>query len=146
MILEYDDIFDKVQMLSSYEGGRITDAQGESLYEEVHVTEQDKDRIIQLARESCTAIQAAARYAFEDVSYDATGVTMQFGTGNNMNQNSSALQVAKEVVVSYIMQHWLEDKNAERSKSWGEVFTNMLASLVRIAYRKHAPKLDDYDD
>lgn len=146
MILQFTDIYDKVRILSSYEAARIKDAQGESLYEEVLVTEQDTERIRQLAREACIAIHAAARYAFHDVAYDDESSTLVFEVSNAMDATSSSLQVAQEVVATYIMQHWLEDKSPERSKSYEQVFANMLASLVRLAYRKHQPKLEDYGD
>lgn len=146
MTIELTDILTQVQMLSAFEGRRIVDANGQSMFEEVLVTEQDSDFISHLVDDCCTAIHAAARYAFNEVVYDDGEVTLTFNHRSAMAESASAEKVATEVVSAYVMQHWLEDKSAERSKAYEQMFADLLASLVRLAHSKRAPKLEDYDD
>lgn len=138
------DIFNKCQDLSSFEGRRIKDAQGQSLYPIVHITEQDKPYIDILTSEAMSAVHASARYAFADVSYDNSGINVTFVDGNAKNVSGDVEKVLTECIAMYVMQQWLSDKDETRSKAYELIYTNMLASFTRLAYRKHAPNLSDY--
>ena len=144
MTIAYDDIFSKCQMLSSFEGGRLTDAQGESLYPVVHITDQDKPLIKHLTGQAMTAVHAAARYAFEDVS-QGDEISIALLAGNAKVSSSDAQKTLEECLAMYVMQYWLENKEPERSKAYGTMFENMLGAFTRLAYRKHAPSLNDYE-
>lgn len=138
------DIFSQCQDLSSFEGRRIKDAQGQSLYPIVHITEQDKPLIDVHIHGAMSTIHAGARYAISDVSYDDTSISITFVDGNAKNISGDAEKVLKECISMYVMQHWLEDKDEARSKAYELMYTNLLASFARLAYRKHAPSLEDY--
>lgn len=144
MDILYEDIFDKCQGLSSFEGRRLKDASGKSMYPEVHITEQDKPLIQVLAYGAMTAVHAAARYAVEDVEYTDEGITVLFIDGNAKNVSGDAQKVLTECLSMHIMQHWLEDKEPKRSEAYGGMYQNLLASFTRLAYRKYAPSLKNY--
>lgn len=146
MNIKYEDIYAKCRDLSSVEGRRIVNAEGESLYDIVHLTEQDKPIVNTMADEAASVVQAAMRYAITDIVYDAEGGTITFVEGNVLNKKSNADKLMMEAISAYVMMRWLDDKSRERSDAYKLIYENMLAAYVRTAYSKQAPKLSDYED
>lgn len=144
MNISYADIFSKCQDLSSFEGRRLKDVNGESLYPIVHITEQDEPLILSLVAQGLASIHASSRYAFDDITYNTNGATVTFVDGNAKNISGDATKVLSECVAMYVMQQWLLDKDETRAKAYELMFTNMLGSFTRLAYRKHAPDLNNY--
>lgn len=148
MLIQFENIFSKCQDLSSFEGGRLTNANGESLYDEVHITNQDRVLIHHLVDMATSTLHSSARYAFTDImqSEDGESIYIDLAPSNALDSGEKNSKLVEETIVTFVLMKWLEDKNVERSKAYEVMFNNMLASFVRVAYRKHAPNLDDYED
>lgn len=144
MDIAYTDIYDMCQDLSSFEGRRITNASGESMYSDVHITTQDEPFVRTFVDEAVSLVHSATRYAIRDVTRDTTKITLTPTAGSVLETSVNAKKVLTETLSMFVMRCWLEDKSAERSKAYGLMFDSMLASFVRLTYRKNAPNLSDY--
>jgi len=145
-IITYNSILSMCRELSSFEGRRLIDSQGESIYPEVLITAQDEPFITRFIKEGASAIHSAIRYALADVSADANKVSFSPVVGNGLERASDATKLLTETLAMYVMQRWLADKADDRAKAYALIYDNMLASLTRVAHRKYAPTLSDYDD
>lgn len=146
MDITYESIIEQCKTLSSFEGSRLTDAQGESLYPIVRITEQDEPLIKSYAEQAVEHIHASARYAIGNVSYsDATKITLTYNAGNALgNVPNDTAKVLNECIAMYVMQKWLENKSEERAKAYELMFTNLLATFKMLAHNKPKPSLSNY--
>ncbi len=148
MLVKFENIFGKCQDLSSFEGRRLTAANGESLYDDVHITSQDRVLIHSYVDMAVSTLQSSARYAITDIMQSENGedIYIDLAPSNALDSGEKNIKLIEETIATFIMWKWLEDKGVERANAYKSMFENMLASFMRIAYRKHAPNLDDYED
>lgn len=144
-MIKYDDIFKRCEELSSYEAGRAYNTNGESLYEVVHLTSQDKILVMDYIRQSAHAITNALRYIVDDVDIHGIGIdgdTSGSGLELTFNSDSSIVYKAsldsdlESVFASYIMWQWLDSRLPERAKAWQQIYEAQIAALKRGFKRK----------
>lgn len=143
MKLTYNNIFNRCQDISSYEGGRIVDDKGDSMYSVVHMTEQDKPLIEEYVKQSVESIRTQLYYAIDSISEDAEGVSISFISDQRLNADTAEARKSTEsVITSYVMWQWLADKSDERAKAWSEIYNEMLR-VMPMHTRKKKPVLDE---
>lgn len=143
MKLTYSDIISRCKDISAYEGGRINDANGNSMFSIVRITEQDYDLLKEFVKQSATTISEIIRFAIEDTQFDATGVTFTFLSDTRLHGDCNDTEEAIEgTIVSYVMTQWLSNKSTERTKAWSEIYAEQIRLLPR-AFKKKRPTLDN---
>lgn len=120
MTIIFDNIYNRCQELSSYEGRSITNGEGESLYSQVHITSQDKPLLKSLAYSA--SIQANAR-----LSSTTGSITLDMNSAHSSSTGTQKL--VEEVLVAAVMSLWLEDKSQTRSQAYGLMFSQMASAL-----------------
>lgn len=142
MTINYSDIFEKAQMFSSFEGGRLYDGNGETLFPVVNITDQDSDLISEYSKQAVNQIASTLRFAIDSTTITDSVYTLTFVTDTALNTNRNTTQHIQEAIVAYVMEKWLENKSPERSASYKQIFTDMLGTLVHATNRVR-PTLDD---
>lgn len=110
-------------MFSSFEGGRLTDGQGESLYAQTRITDQDSPLISDM-------IDRAVEQLNGQFSSTLGEVALKNDMGNTEAEESTGTQkVVEELVATNVMARWLEDKSKERSESYARMYSQMAHAL-----------------
>ena len=120
MVIEFDSMFTRCQELSSFEGRRLTDGQGNSLYADTHITEQDKPLIQTLVRKAVEMANSRLSSSVGDIA---------FSTTHSQQEQTRAQKLLEEIVTAYVMYLWLEDKSKERSNCYKEMTEQMTAAF-----------------
>ena len=116
-------MFTRCQELSSFEGRRLTDGQGNSMYEQAHITDQDKPLIQGMVRKAVEMANSRLSSSVGEIGFSLT----------------PSQQV--EIVAAYVMYLWLEDKSKERSDCY-LAMTEQMVSAFRSRVRPTL--MDDY--
>lgn len=132
MDIEFDSMFTRCQELSSFEGRRLTDGQGNSMYEQAHITDQDKPLIQGMVRKAVEMANSRLSSSVGEIGFSLT-TSQQVQTG--------ALKLLEEIVAAYVMYLWLEDKSKERSDCY-LAMTEQMMSAFRSRVRPTL--MDDY--
>ncbi len=119
MELYRKNIYAKCRLLSSFEGGRLTDGQGESMYAQVHMTDQDTPLIDGLT-------DKGAEWLNGRFSSTLGGVSLNDAVPG---ETRGAQKMAEEIVAARVMAGWLEDKSKERSESYARMADQMALAL-----------------
>ena len=138
------DILDDCVALSSYEGRRLTDGSGNSLYEVVHITTQDTDFVTRHILTAADMLFAHARYVLRDMEVTGTAILFSYEPSSGIASLSNREKLIREILSSHAMMLWLADKSPERSEAYKLMTENLLASFDRSAHRKVKPNLEDY--
>lgn len=140
MTISFASIFTRCQNASSYEGQRLRDSEGKSLYEVVHITEIDKTLIYEYALECAGLIAKELRFALEGVSYvDKGDTTFNFITDLSLHGRTDDTNMKKDIegtITAYVMWTWLSNKDTNRSNVWHAIYDTMFKSLPRGIYRR----------
>ena len=137
MGITFEDIFSQSQDLSSYEGRTIVNGDGESMYESVHLTEQDMPIVNVSISHALSQIAAALRLVINDVARTADGgVVITLVKDRTLNVGGCTDKAMKELLASYVMYEWLQDKSETRSEAYKLIFENMLAAIRSTISRK----------
>lgn len=123
------NIYKKCEALSSFEGRNITDGEGETAYQTVHITQQDKPFIYRLVRLQTEEAGRAIRSCAGELVLDEESAE---------TESSGDSKIVEELVATGVIASWLEDKSAERSSAYRNMFYNM-AQAIRGRIR---PRLD----
>ena len=139
MNIAFADIFSTCQELSEFEGRRIKDASGESLYSEVLITEQDEALVSRLAADAAYLLEARILSIDSSEVNPAThDITITF-VADALLKTASEDEVT-HVIASYVLWKWLEDKDETRHKAYELIFTTALSAL-RSSIRRKRPTL-----
>lgn len=145
-----EDVAKKCVDLSSYEGRRLTDGSGNSLYEAVHITEQDYDLIDEYTREAAHMLSANARYVIADLNIedwdsDHDQRELEFAcVSSRLADTAQYSQIMLDFIALFAMYKWLEDKAKDRSEAYKLMADNMMTAFIRQSHKKPKPNLEDY--
>ncbi len=128
-------------MLTAFEGGRATDGSGDTLMDVILLTDQDKPLIEEYTEEGHNLIAGALKFAVKDLTIEDGEAQYEWKVGNSLATRSNTKKLIVETCSAYVMWQWLQNKAADRSKSYKEIHENMLGVLARQA-NKVKPTLD----
>ncbi len=139
-------LLDRCTMLSSYEGRNITDGSGESMYDSVHITDQDKDLVLYYINEAVNAVETELGYHLESVERVATTTggdpdAYEFTFISEPYFTEPGQRRLGEVIETFAMSRWLEDKSESRGASYKLMYDNLMQALIN-SIRKNRPTLD----
>lgn len=131
--------------MSSYEGRRAYSESGESLYEVVHITAQDRVLVDEYARQSAHLIADIISFGLDDVEYKTEGIEFTLKPFTTLRARKSFNTNALSCVCSYVMLNWLGDKLPERSNAWKAIYDGQFNALPKVL-RKNKPVLVEDED
>lgn len=148
MVITFQSIYEQAEELSIFEGRRIRDAQGESLYSTIAITEQDKPIVARYAADAAYLLEARV-LAIDSVTIgtpsgstatadNAHDITISFVSDANLLTNVD--NETRSVITAYVMWQWLSDKDETRHKAYELIFTTALSAL-RSSIKRKRPTL-----
>lgn len=139
MDIPFADIFSTCQELSEFEGRRIKNASGESIYSEVLITEQDEALVSHLAADAAYLLEARIlSIDSSEIDPGTHDITITFAEDAQLKTASE--DEVLHVIASYVLWKWLEDKDETRHKAYELIFTTALNAL-RGSIRRKRPTL-----
>ena len=142
------DIINKVDELSAYEGRDAYDVSGESDFERVHITDQDSDWLRDFLREGLQHLVMRWSPLADDGEIGSTEVTLLSSQVSDSTRTGYITRICFEALTSYIMQRWC----MEYRQSKADLYANLveescragLVELHRISaptkHRRRVPK------
>lgn len=141
--IDYDDIMERCKMLSSYEGRDRHDANGQSLYEKVVITEQDEQLINGYISQSLLAAreQLADMIATVDDETDGEETwTINPQRRYNSKGSKNLTKHLTEALAASVMTAWLTYNSVDdRSGFYQTVYENEIRLISDNLHTKAAP-------
>ena len=143
MEILYSDIFDKCEALSAYESKQAVDSNGETMFERVHLIDQDRDLIIHYANECGSILDKLLRFVISDTQYTSTGIDFTWiSDTSDYGLNASNLEDdITEIIVDYCFAQYLSNILPDRSKFWSANASAQL-DVIQRKFTRSRPTLD----
>lgn len=140
MKIEFANIWEKACRLSRFEGRRMTDAQGESMYDAVALDDRDAPFAYDFVRRAAATLGAALGHVVESCTEGGDGgVEVVFVDEKRLRVPD--VDTLAMLMAVRVMEQWLADKSKERSTYYGEMFAEVLTT-VRMGCVKARPKIE----
>jgi hypothetical protein len=136
--ITYDEIYNKVFELSSYEAGR--GVQDEVLFNAIVINERDRTFIESFANQAFESLGALLGFCLEDYEITGDGCEFTFKESYNLAQKEGRTKkVLLDATSTMVMSIWLDNKLNDRAKSYASMYTNMAGAIV-LSAKLVAPK------
>ena len=148
--LAWQDIYDIMSKMSSYEGRNAVTPSGDSDYPSVHITEQDGYAVT-------LSILHGAQAVMSEVGNLAYSVESDFGASSDdvltietvyddSRRTSSLLKkMFAEAIASYGMMEWVMERKSTRLEFYTNLYTQMVNNIKKTMSKKTRPSLDIYE-
>lgn len=144
--IEFANILNRCEMLSSFDGREALTQSGESNYKQLRITSQETDLLKTYIGQAVNNIESKLGGAIESVSSTDNADKVSFAFASDSSRRSGNSSVFKrcllETIVAFVMKRWYEDKASDRSNAYHALYEDMLISAKNIAYKKTKPTLD----
>lgn len=130
-------------MLAAFEGKDYVNAEGESMFINVIITEQDEELIKTYIRQATKALAEKFERMIVDSSEDNESFTWSLRTDETRypsTQINNLIKHIKEAIVSYIMVNWLAERKADRVTMYTELWNGSVELAAKNIFRKAAPR------
>lgn len=132
-------------MLSAFEGGESSSADGQSRFGDIVITGKDeplvRSYIDQAVQQAHTRLERMIASVTTTDSEKAVSWTMRGDTlWPSAKQGSILNKHIEETLVAWAMSRWLEFKGLERAKFYAEMFNNYISLAEQNISTSEAPK------
>lgn len=140
---EYRDIISQTKMLSAFEGKDYVNANGESMFIDVIITEQDEPLIKTYINLAAIALFERFERMITSIKEDDDSFTWSIRieeTRYPKAQISNLTKHIKESIVSYTMMNWLAEKKPDRVAMYSELWNGSVQLAAKNIFKKAAPR------
>jgi hypothetical protein len=147
---EYTPIIERATMLSAFEAKQAVNTNGESMFEDVRITEKDAPALKAYIDEGAKLLEAQLASSFTIDSTDdsdptatpPTPATKIIWTFTDIDTRRATLDAAKftEAIVCFTLSRWCENKIQGTAQSYAAMFKDLAAAAVKIAKTKRKPQ------
>ena len=140
------DVYEEVAKTTAYIGGKNLDSNGNMMYDQVFVTDEDKKMIERFWIEAAGMVPNAAKRfitSVSDVSVDdSANYVLNLSMSDRYDQNltSSISSSMFSFFVSYIIAKWCEIVSKDSVREYSNNAVAMLASVKEKLFYKSRPK------
>ena len=143
LVITISEVLTRCKTISAFDARRATTTSGESLYDEVRITDADEAVVKEYINQAAHIIEGQMSSVLDvEGLYESTQITWTIHEDASRRQtgiNRAFLNTAQEAMAMYALYRWMENKLPETSKSYDNVFTTLLDAAMKIIKTKAKP-------
>lgn len=146
VVIKYEEVFEGCKKLTSFEGREAVSPTGESLYPELHLTEQDKDLLNDYAKQGAHEIEQVLTRYVSVSTIGTNGITLTIDPIDTRRISRGTIDsMVHETVCAFVMSQWLSNRLPQRVEFYNNLFAEMCKSILSGIATKRKPTLNDIE-
>lgn len=135
------EIYEEVSKVTAYIGGKNVDANGKSLYDQVFVTDADKEMIDSFFSSATSNVATALEHTVKDVKVSDNGVSLTLRMPSNFNtaMEKPLTDSITDYIVNSIVAAWCAITKKDE-ESYATKASVLLQQVNAMQYLRQRPK------
>lgn len=135
------EIYEEVSKVTAYIGGKNVDANGKSLYDQVFVTDADKEMIDSFFSSATSNVATALEHTVKDVKVSDNGVSLTLRMPSNFNtaMEKPLADSITDYIVNSIVAAWCAITKKDE-ESYATKASALLQQVNAMQYLRQRPK------
>lgn len=135
------EIYEEVSKVTAYIGGKNVDANGKSLYDQVFVTDADKEMIDSFFSSATSNVATALEHTVKDVAVSDNGVSLTLRMPSNFNtaMEKPLTDSITDYIVNSIVAAWCAITKKDE-ESYATKASALLQQVNAMQYLRQRPK------
>lgn len=135
------EIYEEVSKVTAYIGGKNVDANGKSLYDQVFVTDADKEMIDSFFSSATSNVATALEHTVKDVKVSDNGVSLTLRMPSNFNtaMEKPLTDSITDYIVNSIVAAWCAITKKDE-ESYATKASVLLQQVNAMQYLRQKPK------